>query len=58
LAASFGLCAVVNFAPPAVFEIFPPALRILAGDGIVVGTLVAVLLHLTLPAPKLSSDAR
>jgi uracil-xanthine permease len=52
LAAAFGLCAVVNFAPPTVFEIFPPALRILAGDGIVVGTLVAVLLNLALPATK------
>ena len=52
LAASFGLCAIVNYAPPTVFEIFPPALRILAGDGIVVGTLVAVLLNLALPAAK------
>jgi xanthine/uracil permease len=57
LAASFGLSAVVNFAPPAVFEIFPPALRILAGDGIVVGTLVAALLNLVLPAPKPQSGA-
>jgi xanthine/uracil permease len=40
-----------------VFDIFPPTLRILAGDGIVVGTLVAVLLNLVLPAPKPSSDA-
>jgi NCS2 family nucleobase:cation symporter-2 len=52
LAASFGLCAVVNFAPPTVFEMFPPALRILAGDGIVVGTLVAVLLNVVLPKAK------
>lgn len=57
LAASFGLSALVNFAPPAVFEMFPPALRILAGDGIVVGTLVAALLNLALPAPKPSSGA-
>jgi uric acid transporter len=55
LAASFGLCAVVNFAPPTVFELFPPALRILAGDGIVVGTPTAVLLNLALPMPKRSS---
>jgi xanthine/uracil permease len=47
----------VNFAPPAALEIFPPALRILAGDGIVVGTLVAVLLNLALPVPRPSSDA-
>jgi NCS2 family nucleobase:cation symporter-2 len=52
LAASFGLCAVVNFAPPTVFEMFPPALRILAGDGIVVGTVVAVLLNVVLPKVK------
>ena len=56
LAAAFGLSAVVNFAPPLAFEIFPPALRILAGDGIVVGTLVAVLLDLALPAPRPVSD--
>jgi uracil-xanthine permease len=56
LAASFGLCAVVNFAPPAALDVFPPTLRILAGDGIVVGTLVAVLLNLALPAPKPQSD--
>jgi NCS2 family nucleobase:cation symporter-2 len=54
LAPAIGLCAVVNFAPPAVFEIFPPALRILAGDGIVVGTLAAVLLNLALPKQKSS----
>jgi uric acid transporter len=52
LAAAFGLCAVVNFAPPTVFEIFAPTLRIIAGDGIVVGTLTAVLLNLALPRPK------
>jgi xanthine/uracil permease len=57
LAASLGLCAVVNYAPPAVFEVFPPALRILAGDGIVVGTLAAVLLNQALPAPRPSSGA-
>jgi uric acid transporter len=57
LAASLGLCAVVNYAPPAVFEVFPPALRILAADGIVVGTLVAVVLNQALPAPKPLSEA-
>jgi NCS2 family nucleobase:cation symporter-2 len=56
LAAAFGLCAVVNYAPPSVFEIFPPALRILAGDGIVVGTLTAVLLNIALPKPKEKSS--
>jgi uric acid transporter len=54
LAPAIGLCAVVNFAPPPVFEIFSPALRILAGDGIVVGTLAAVLLNLALPKPDMA----
>lgn len=49
LAASFGLSAVVNFAPPAVFEMFPAAVRILAADGIVVGTVAAFVLNLVLP---------
>jgi uric acid transporter len=57
LAASFGLCAVVNYAPPTVFDLLPPSLRILAGDGIVVGTLVAVVLNLALPASKPPPDA-
>jgi uracil-xanthine permease len=45
VAASIGLSAVVNFAPPAVFEMFPAAIRILAADGIVVGTVTAVALN-------------
>jgi uracil-xanthine permease len=48
-AASVGLSTAVNFAPPAFFEIVPPAIRILAADGIVVGTVIAVVLNLVLP---------
>lgn len=47
-AASVGLSAVVSFAPPTVFEMFPANLRILAADGIVVGTVTAVILNLLL----------
>ena len=50
LAASVGLSTVVNLAPAQVFEVFPAVIRILAADGIVVGTLVAVLLNLMLPS--------
>jgi xanthine/uracil permease len=39
----------VDFAPPALFDQVPPALRILASDGIVVGTVAAILLNLLLP---------
>jgi xanthine/uracil permease len=43
---------IVNFAPPPVLDVFPTAVKILAGDGIVVGTLTAVLLNLALPGRK------
>jgi uracil-xanthine permease len=49
-AAAFGLSSAVNFAPAAVFEVVPQSVRILAADGIVVGTVVTVLLNLVLPA--------
>jgi uracil-xanthine permease len=49
LAASIGLAMAVNFAPAAVFEHVAPSLRILSSDGIVVGTVTAVLLNLALP---------
>jgi len=49
LAASLGLSIAVNFAPPTIFEAVPQAIRILASDGIVVGTVTAVLLNLVLP---------
>ena len=52
LAASVGLSTVVNLAPAQVFEVIPAAIRILAADGIVVGTLVAVLLNMLLPFEK------
>jgi xanthine/uracil permease len=39
----------VNFAPPVFFEIVPQSIRILAADGIVVGTVVAVVLNLAIP---------
>lgn len=50
LAASVGLAMAVDFAPPATFAAVAPSLRILASDGIVVGTVTAVLLNLVLPA--------
>ena len=57
LAAAIGLSATVNYAPPQVFEILPQALRILASDGIVVGTIVAVVLNAILPYPTVSQTA-
>jgi NCS2 family nucleobase:cation symporter-2 len=56
LAASVGLSTVVNLAPAQVFEVVPAAIRILAADGIVVGTLVAVLLNMLLPFEKRSQN--
>jgi uracil-xanthine permease len=49
VAISVGLGTIVNFAPAPVFEVFPSALKILAADGIIVGTLAAVILNLALP---------
>lgn len=49
-AASLGLSTAVNFAPPTLFEVVPQSVRILAADGIVIGTAVAVVLNLVLPA--------
>ena len=49
VAASLGLAMAVNFAPPSLFDQVTPALRILASDGIVIGTVMAVLLNLLLP---------
>ena len=48
-AAALGLATAVNFAPPTLFQSIPESLRILAADGIVVGTVVAVALNLILP---------
>jgi uric acid transporter len=49
LASSVGLAVAVDFSPPALFDGIAPALRILASDGIVVGTTAAVILNLVLP---------
>jgi xanthine/uracil permease len=49
LAASLGLAMAVDFAPPALFEAVAPSVRVLAADGIVVGTVTAVVLNLVLP---------
>jgi NCS2 family nucleobase:cation symporter-2 len=49
VAASLGLSTAVNFAPPALLQAVPDSLRILAADGIVVGTVTAVLFNLLLP---------
>jgi xanthine permease len=48
-AASVGLATAVNFAPPTLFQSVPESLRILAADGIVIGTVIAVGLNLVLP---------
>jgi xanthine/uracil permease len=56
VAASVGLSGVVSFAPVSAFEMFPAGMRILTGDGIVVGTVTAVILNLMLagrtPLPR------
>ncbi len=49
VAASVALSTTVSFAPPAVFDACPPSVRLLAGDGIIIGTLTAVLLNLAVP---------
>jgi uric acid transporter len=48
VAASVGLSAVVSFAPASAFEMVPVGVRMLASDGIVVGTFAAVILNLIL----------
>jgi len=52
IAISAGLAMVTNFAPTSVFEAFPPSIKIVATDGMVVGTLAAVLLNLILPGER------
>ncbi|MGB6939035.1 MAG: solute carrier family 23 protein [Xanthobacteraceae bacterium] len=49
VAASLGLSSEMNFAPPALLQSVPDSLHILAADGIVVGTVTAVLLNVPLP---------
>jgi len=55
LAASFGLATAINFAPPSLLASVPTNLHILASDGIVVGTVTAILLNLLLPDDKKQS---
>jgi uric acid transporter len=50
IAISIGLSMLTNFAPASVFEAISPSIRIIATDGMVVGTLAAVLLNLALPS--------
>jgi uracil-xanthine permease len=50
IAISVGLSMIANFAPALVFEAISPSIRIIATDGMVVGTLAAVLLNLVLPS--------
>lgn len=57
LAATLGLSVVVNMAPSSAFDIFPPVMRILAADGIVVGTVVSILLNQLLPRADAKSGA-
>lgn len=48
VAAAVALSTAINFAPAAVFDAFWPSVRIIAADGIIVGTLTAVVLNLVL----------
>jgi uracil-xanthine permease len=52
IAASLGLSTAINFAPPALLQSVPDSLRILAADGIVVGTITAILLNVLLPKER------
>jgi uracil-xanthine permease len=49
IAISVGLSMITNFAPASVFDALSPSIRIVAADGMVVGTLAAVLLNVALP---------
>ena len=40
----------IDFALPALFEAVAPSVRALAADGIMVGTVMAVVLNLVLPS--------
>ena len=54
IAISVGLSMIANFAPASVFDALSPSIKIVATDGMVVGTLAAVLLNLALPSRKSS----
>jgi xanthine permease len=51
-ATSIGVALGISAAPPGTFDIVPPALRIMVGDGIVMGILTAVALNIFLPEEK------
>jgi len=52
IAISVGLSMITNFAPASVFDMLSPSIRILATDGMVVGTLAAVLLNVVMPGRR------
>jgi uracil-xanthine permease len=58
VAASVALSTTINFAPPAVFDVLAPSVRLLASDGIIIGTLTAVLLNLAIPKSHVAQTAR
>jgi uracil-xanthine permease len=58
VAASVALSTTINFAPPAVFDVLPPSVRLLATDGIIIGTLTAVLLNLAIPKSQIEKIRR
>jgi xanthine/uracil permease len=58
VAASVALSTAISFAPPAVFDVFSPSVRLLATDGIIIGTLTAVLLNLSLPKSQVAQTPR
>ena len=58
VAAAVALSTATNFAPVAVFDAFPPSVRIIAADGIIVGTLTAVLLNLVLSNSQPAQPSR
>lgn len=51
-ATSLGIALAITAAPPGTFDIIPPVLRILVGDGIVMGILTSVVLNIFLPQEK------
>jgi uric acid transporter len=54
VAASVALSTTISFAPPSVFDVLSPSLRLLASDGIIIGTLTAVLLNLAIPKSRIA----
>jgi xanthine permease len=54
-ATSVGIALAISAAPPGTFDVVPPVLRILVGDGIVMGILTAVILNIFLPDEERSA---